>query len=225
MISVCLASFNGEKYIKEQIESILSELPNNAELIISDDGSADNTLEIIRGIKDNRIKLIQGPGKGVVKNFEYALSKANGDIIFLSDQDDIWMPGKVEKVLNVFDEKTTCVLHDAEVVDKDENILMPSFFKWRNVKHGLINNILKNSYTGCCMAIKRELLNDVFPFPEGIEMHDWWIGLNAEKNKSSVFIEDKLIKYRRHGNNTNSLEGYPLKRKIHNRLTFIKAVI
>lgn len=225
MISVCMAAYNGAKYIKEQLESILSQLPSDAELIVSDDGSKDGTLEIVKGYDDARIKIITGPGKGAVKNFEYALKAAQGDVIFLSDQDDVWLPGKLEKVMAAFDVKTECVLHDAVVVDAAGNELMPSFFAWRGVRHGLLNNIMKNSYTGCCMAVKKELLGDCLPFPEGIEMHDWWLGLNAERRHNSVFLNEKLIEYRRHGENANSLDGYGIKRKIHNRLVFIKALL
>ena len=226
MISVCMASFNGAKYIKEQIESILPQLPDDAEFIISDDGSTDSTLEIIKSINDKRIKVIAGPGKGVVKNFENALMCARGDVVFLTDQDDTWREDKLSKVLEAFEDGTTeCVLHDATVVDGEGNVIMPSFFRWRGVKHGLIHNILKNSYTGCCMAFTSVLKDAVLPFPESIEMHDWWIGLNAEKRGKALFVEDRLIAYRRHGQNTNSLDGYPLKRKIQNRITFIKALI
>ena len=225
MISVCMATYNGSKYIKEQLESILSQLPEDAELIVSDDGSKDDTLELVRGFQDARIKIITGPGKGPVKNFENALREAKGDTIFLSDQDDIWKPDKLDKVLSAYDENTECVLHDAVVTDAGWEILIPSFFAWRKVHHGLIKNIIKNSYTGCCMSFTKELAEKALPFPEGIEMHDWWLGLISEKEGTSKFIDDKLLYYRRHGENTNSLDGYGIGRKIRNRLVFIKALI
>ena len=103
--------------------------------------------------------------------------------------------------------------------------MMPSFFAWRKIHHGVLGNLMKNSYTGCCMAFTKELVNKALPFPEGIEMHDWWLGLLAERDGASKFIDDKLINYRRHGENTNSLDGYGIGRKIHNRLVFIKALI
>ena len=89
-ISVAMATYNGEKYIKKQIESILINLNKDDELIISDDGSKDKTLDIIKSIKDKRIKIISGPKQGVIKNFENALNNCTGEYIFLSDQDDIW---------------------------------------------------------------------------------------------------------------------------------------
>ena len=225
MISVCMATYNGSKYIKEQLESILSQLPEDAELIVSDDGSKDDTLDLVRNFRDTRIKIITGPGKGPVKNFENALREAKGEIIFLSDQDDVWQPDKLEKVLSAFDADTECVLHDAVVTDADGKMLMPSFFAWRKVHHGVLGNLMKNSYTGCCMTLTKELVTKALPFPEGIEMHDWWIGLLAERDGASKFIDDKLIHYRRHGENANSLDGYGIGRKIHNRLVFIKALL
>lgn len=220
-----MATYNGSKYIKEQLDSILPQLPEDAELIVSDDGSKDDTLELVRGFRDARIKIIAGPGKGPVNNFENALKEATGEIIFLSDQDDVWQPEKLEKVLSAFDDNTECVLHDAVVTDAGGETLMPSFFAWRKVRHGVFGNLMKNSYTGCCMALTKELVTKALPFPQDIEMHDWWLGLMAEKNGTAKFIEDKLINYRRHGENANSLDGYGLGRKIHNRLVFIKALI
>lgn len=97
MISVCIATYNGEKYIKEQLLSILPQLGKKDEVIISDDHSTDNTLDIVKGLNDNRIKIVMNNReKGYTSNFENALSYAIGDYIFLSDQDDIWMSNKVD---------------------------------------------------------------------------------------------------------------------------------
>ena len=96
MISVCMATFNGEKYLKEQIKSIIAQLDINDEIIISDDGSTDSTIEIINSFNDFRIKLYQNSFKNLISNFEFTLNNASGDYIFLSDQDDIWLPNKVE---------------------------------------------------------------------------------------------------------------------------------
>ena len=223
-ISVAMATYNGEKYIKKQIESILINLKENDELIISDDGSKDKTLDIIKSIKDKRIKIISGPKQGVIKNFENALNNCTGDYIFLSDQDDIWEKDKVKKVVPYL-EKYIAVVHDNETVLEDGTILFESWFKHRNSKPGLINNLIKNRYLGCCMAFKKELLDYALPFPNNIEMHDWYLGLIAEKKGKTVFINDKLIKYRRHENNTSSLKHYGLLKMIKNRLVLIKSII
>ena len=96
MISVCMATYNGEKYIRQQICSIISQIGEGDEVIISDDGSTDSTLDTIRSMADSRIRIVKGPcRRSPTLNFENALSHAQGDYIFLADQDDVWLPGKV----------------------------------------------------------------------------------------------------------------------------------
>lgn len=102
MISVCIATYNGEKYLKEQLDSIIPQLTAQDELIISDDGSKDTTMEIIKryAANDSRIKVYKGPGKGVIANFEFAINQTQGEFIFLADQDDVWLPEKVQTNLD-----------------------------------------------------------------------------------------------------------------------------
>ena len=117
MISVCMATYNGGKYIKEQLDSILPQLGKEDELVISDDGSKDNTYSIIQSYGDERIKLFYNHGKhGFVGNFENALKQCKGDYIFLSDQDDIWKVNKVSVVMEKLKDYSL-VIHDAEIVD------------------------------------------------------------------------------------------------------------
>lgn len=222
-ISIALATYNGEKYIKEQIDSILKQLNNDDEIIISDDGSNDNTINIINSFNDKRIKIYDGPRNGVKQNFANAISKCTGSYIFLSDQDDIWMDNKVEIVLNNFEkENCSCIVHDCIVFDSNSNVILEdSFYKLRNSKKGIIKNIWKNSYIGCCMAFKNEIKEYILPIPNDIEMHDQWIGIICEKYGKSIFINDKLIKYRRHENNVSELKHHPLFTMIKNRWKFI----
>lgn len=227
IISIAMATYNGEKYIKEQIDSILHQINVNDEIIISDDGSKDQTIEIIKAYKDARIKIIDGPKHGIKQNFANAIKNCRGKYIFLSDQDDIWMPNKLETILKKFEETNcTCVVHDNEVFDSEtNNIMYESFFKYRNSGHGIIKNIWKNTYIGCCMAITKEMVKYILPLPNDIEMHDQWIGILCEKHGNSVFIEDKLIRYRRHSKNASELNHHPLTKMIKNRLTFIKRIV
>lgn len=223
-ISVVVASYNGEKYIKEQIDSILNNLRKNDELIISDDGSTDRTIELIRKYEDSRIRLVKGPGNGIKKNIEYAIGLCSGEYIFLADQDDIWMADKVEKVMKVFErEKCHLVLHDAKVIkaEQKEEVLMPSFMEFRNAKAGVLKNIIKNSYIGCCMAFHADLKEVILPIPNDIEMHDQWIGiLNDLRYKDSVFLKEPLIYYRRHGENQSQMTHYGIGKMIRNRVVF-----
>ena len=223
-ISVAMATYNGEKYIKEQISSILEQLTINDELIISDDGSTDNTLSIIKEYNDNRIHLIYGPKQGVKQNFANAISNCKGKYIFLSDQDDIWLPNKLERVLQEFEEtKCSCVVHDCKVFDSETNqTLYESFYKFRNSKSGIIKNLIKNSYIGCCMTFDKSLIPHILPIPNDIEMHDQWIGIISDKYGKTNFISDKLIKYRRHGNNVSQLKRHKISKMIINRITLIR---
>ena len=218
-ISVVMATYNGEKYIEKQLESILKQLNDNDEVVISDDCSTDKTKNILKKYAANysNIKLLDGPRKGVIKNFENALKNAKGDIIFLSDQDDIWVDGKVEKILCEFSKGYDLILHDASIVDENEKVLEDSFFKHRNSKKGFLNNLIKNSYLGCCMAFNKDILKVALPFPDNIEMHDWWIGLVTEKIGNVSLLKEKFLLYRRHGNNVSSFHHHPFKKMISNR--------
>lgn len=203
-ISVALAAYKGEQYIAEQIESILSQLGENDELIVSDDFPSGKTRTVIETLssQDKRIIYIEGPGKGVIKNFENALKVCSGDVIFLSDQDDVWLPGKVEAVMNEFRNGAKLVLHDASITDADLHITAPSCFEVHGANASFKSNLIKNTFVGCCMAFTKELLEQTMPFPEGIAMHDWWIALIALKNKQkTVLLKKPLILWRRHGDN------------------------
>lgn len=224
-ISVCMASYNGAAYIREQIDSILVNLSEGDELIISDDGSKDETRDIVHEYeeKDSRVRLVDGPHAGVIANFENAIKEASGDYIYLTDQDDLWAPDKVAKVQKVFAKKENCyvVLHDTYIVDKDNNIVDESFFAMHGSKTGMLNNIIRNSYIGCCMAFRKELLDVVLPIPKNIEMHDQWIGVWGDIKGKNYMLKKPLLRYRRHGNNVSSFKHYGVMKMIRNRVVFV----
>ena len=201
MISVCIATYNGERFIREQIDSILRQLSSDDEIIVSDDGSTDDTISIINSIDHKRIRIIEGPRKhSPTQNFECAMKEAKGDYIFLADQDDVWKPNKVEvciKWLQNYD----CVVSDAEVTESNLNPLYPSLYAIMQVRQGRIyNTVWKNGYTGCCMAFRRNVLEASLPFPKNIPMHDIWIGNVAAYKYNVKFISEKLVLFRRHDN-------------------------
>lgn len=201
-ISVALAAYKGERYIAEQLNSILCQLGENDEIIVSDDFPAGKTREAVAGIHDKRIRYIEGQGKGVVRNFENALNACTGDVIFLSDQDDVWMPDKVQKVLAEIRNGADLVLHDAAVTDGSLNITDPSFFAVHGSNASFTKNLIRNSFVGCCMAFTRKVMADSLPFPNELPMHDWWIALAAmKKGYKTVLLPESLIKWRRHGDN------------------------
>jgi len=228
MISVCLTSYNGSKYIKEQIQSILNQININDELIISDDSSTDNTVEIIKSIDDKRILLFENMKfRHYTPNFEFAISKAQGDFIFLSDQDDVWLPNKVDIMLDhlrFYD----LVVSDCYIVDQNLNIINTSFYNGKYNRSGFIRNFIHNHFLGCTMAFKKKIVKIILPFPKNILSHESWIGLNAEFFFKTHFIKDKLILYRRHENNhSNTLKGSTLstKQKIKYRYYILKNIL
>lgn len=138
MNSVCMASFNGERYIKEQIDSILLQIGEDDELIISDDGSTDQTVDVICSYRDDRIKFVRNVNRhGCIGNFENALRVASGDFIFLADQDDIWLSDKYTKMCTLL-EQYDLVVSDSVVVDSNLNVIEPSFFNYFHSGMGIM---------------------------------------------------------------------------------------
>ncbi|WP_414052817.1 glycosyltransferase family 2 protein [Macrococcus animalis] len=208
MISVCMATYNGEVYIKKQLESILNQLNENDELIICDDQSSDETTKIISSINDSRIKLyVNEVNLGVVKTFEKALNYCNGDYIYLSDQDDIWYKNKVEKYQSQFNNGAVLVMANQDIIDENDTLTGQTFFDIRKTRTGFLKNLIKNTYIGCSIAFKKDLLKVILPFPSTLPMHDSWIGLNAERYGKVILIDEPLMGYRRHSNNVTQLKS------------------
>ncbi|TAE27352.1 MAG: glycosyltransferase family 2 protein [Cytophagales bacterium] len=226
-VSVCMAAYNGEQFIERQLRSILSQLAEEDEIIISDDGSTDRTLQVVSELADNRIKVVCNRHKrGPAGNFETALELATGDYIILSDQDDIWLPDKVKDISELL-ANNDLVLTDCEIIDQDGKLLHPSFFTMRGSRRGFWHNLFRNSYIGCCMAFRRAVLSYALPFPRTIFLHDWWIGLLVELRGSIVLYEKPLIKYVRHGNNFSPTggKGYGLAKRVRIRFFLLWNVI
>lgn len=203
MISVCIATYNGAEYLREQVESILSQLEEEDEIVVSDDSSTDTTIEILQSFGDRRIKIFKNPAKGFVRNFENALRQAQGDFIFLSDQDDVWLPNKVEVCMQIL-QNHIAVNHNSILVDSNKEPLGADFFSIHQSRGGFWQTLWRNSYSGCCMAFRRELLHYALPFPKNVASHDIWLGLLAEKHGQPVFHSEPLLYYRRHGGNASS---------------------
>lgn len=203
MISVCIATYNGEKYLKEQLDSILFQLDDEDEIIVSDDSSTDSTLEIVYSYQDKRIRVFPNQNfHSPIYNFENAIKHAKGDYIFLADQDDIWLPHKIDSLLPHFVENDL-VLSNATVVDASLGVVKERFYKENPLK-GFITNLSFNPYTGCMLAINKNALKYILPFPSKIAMHDIWIGLCCEMFGKVYFIDENLILYRRHGANLSA---------------------
>ncbi len=203
MFSVCLACYNGQKFIKEQIDSILLQMGPEDELIVSDDGSHDNTCAIVERYKDSRIRILHNQLRhGFVGNFENALRHAKGDYIFLSDQDDVWKTNKVIKVLEAL-KYYDLVIHDAELINGEGVSLGHTYYSTMHHHTGFMMNLWKTRWLGCCMAFRREVIDYCMPFPSKIVAHDYWIGMLGMTKFKYCFLNDVLICYRRHGGNVS----------------------
>jgi glycosyltransferase involved in cell wall biosynthesis len=209
MISVCIATYNGEKYLAQQLNSILVQLAGQDEVIISDDGSTDGTLAIIKRYRANdpRIHLIEGPKNGVIANFERAIIEAQGDFIFLADQDDVWLPTKTSEVVAFFEAHPTLdvVVSDLMIVDEALKPITASYFEYRKVRGGFFATILKSGYIGAGMCFRKRMKERILPIPSNVPMHDMWIGMLGETSKSSGFLAKPLTYYRRHDENVSEI--------------------
>ena len=220
-VDVLVATCNGEKYVKEQIESILNQTYKNIKVIVSDDRSDDSTPNILKELaeKDSRITLnLQQERLGVVGNFEFLLKQVQSNYYMLSDQDDFWLPEKIEKSVQKLEEDgSDFVFGDLEVVDQDLNTIYPSFGDFmllnRKIKKYIGTNKLNylyNCVTGCTVLGKKEFIEKILPIPTISKylIHDHWMGLMMSIYGKNSYIEEKYIKYRQHGNNqvgTNKL--------------------
>lgn len=216
MISVCMATYNGAKYIREQIDSILCQLGEDDELIISDDHSTDGTADIIKSYSDNRIKFFYNElKKGVTHNFENALLKSKGDILFLADQDDVWLPHKLDTLTKFMEQGGYDVVEcNCALVDENLKVTKECYYD-ENFKQDkpMWQNFVKNSWLGSCMAFKRKVLEASLPFPDKVAAHDLWLCLFAQIHFKCGYTGEVMQLYRRHsetvsfagGKSTNSL--------------------
>jgi len=216
MISVCMATYNGQKYIKEQIDSIIGQLTEGDELVISDDGSTDETLKIIRAYSSPKIKLVHhrknqrlakkksASFRFASSNFQNAINNSSGDIIFLADQDDVFGPVKIEKMLDRL-RTVDMVMCNYSIIDQAGNVIKKRMYDKSPIARHLINNLLYPPFLGCCMAFRRSVLKYCMPLPYACIGHDFWIGLLVTLKGSFGYIDEPLHMYRKHGNNVSPI--------------------
>ncbi|MEG3755788.1 glycosyltransferase family 2 protein [Psychromonas arctica] len=220
MIDIVLATYNGESFLEEQIQSIQNCIDYSglvSRLIIVDDGSSDNTIHLIQRCakQDHKIELhLNDSGcHGPIHNFSYGLSKTTSEYIMLSDQDDVWLPEKLtlslQSIQNLQADSTglpALVFSDKVIVDEKLNVLCSSYFELKNIPktwHHHFNQLCQqNVVSGCTTLMNRALLNKALPIPEQVYMHDWWLALVAHRCGEIHFIDQALIQYRQHSSNT-----------------------
>ncbi|WP_304544124.1 glycosyltransferase family 2 protein [Sulfurimonas microaerophilic] len=222
MIDILLATYNGEKYLSAQLDSILKQTYQDFKILIHDDGSTDNTIKIIKKYAlEHSDKLVVFDDNirkgGACQNFSYLLQKASSPYIMFCDQDDIWLENRVQMFLSSMKDTEKkygkdiplIVFSDLIVVDEKLNIISESMVESQklNPKIASFFKLLKcqNVITGCAMMINKKALEISIPIPQQALMHDWWIALNVAKYGKNIFLEDTTILYRQHSTN---LVGY-----------------
>lgn len=232
-ISVCMAVYNGEKYIKQQIDSILSQFDNNDdELIIIDDYSKDNSVEIIKSYHNSGIRLYENESNiGYIKTFEKAICLSKNSVVFLSDQDDIWVDGRLNKMYDKLQEKDIwLVCSNFKTFHKEKkNIVRFKTKLIQNSPEKFTQNILgifkgNIAYFGCTMAFRKEFKKYILPFPDYIDAHDLWIAMLGNVTGKISHLEDITLLHRIHDTNTSFVKRKWYK-KIYTRCLFLKTWI
>jgi len=216
MVAVLMSTYNGETYLQEQIDSVLSQTFSGFDLIIRDDGSTDGTREIVASFRDPRIRWIPGENLGPAKSFFALLEAAKDyDYLFFCDQDDVWFPSKMEEMLAVLREKDggpAMVFSDFCAIDGAGNTTAPSYAEQASlrVREGRISvrDLLMHPYVfGCAACINRALADLIRRPPEGIEMHDCWISLTAASLGGLYYYPRQTIAHRFHASNATGRSG------------------
>ena len=205
--SVCIPTFNGAFFIKEQLQSIIPLLNDQDEIIVLDDCSSDETLAILKTIDFPRLRLSKNKFNiGLLGSVERLLELSKGSYIILADQDDVWLPNRILEVIDLLKSGEDFVVTDAVVVDSNRKIIAKSYFDQVKICDSFFKNFYKCKILGCCIAFNRKLLASALPFPKNqLVPHDLWLYLIAKLTRAQITIHpQKCILYRRHANTTSS---------------------
>lgn len=224
MVTVLLATYNGEKYLEEQLNSLIEQTYTDFRIVIRDDGSSDNTNEIISrysSVFPDKIIVCPytEPTRSAAGNFFKLIEMYDDNYIMLCDQDDRWLPDKIEKTLSAMqtaEEKygadTPILVHtDLFVADEKLRVTANSFIKYQGLSSdntSLNRLLMQNSVTGCTTMFNRALKEKLFILPKVTAMHDWWLALIASAFGEIEFLNEPTILYRQHGNNEVGAKDY-----------------
>lgn len=217
-ISVALCTYNGERFLREQLDSFVEQSVLPYELVVCDDASTDSTFTVLEEFSRTApfpVRLFRNENNlGVVQNFSKAVYLCAGDYVALSDQDDVWLPGKLEASIEmmrqgeqVHGSDTPLLVHtDLRLVDSEKREIAPSYMRHQHLTHRDIDPLktilARNFVTGCTCLCNRALIRESHPFPEKIFMHDWWLALIAASRGKILFVPEAKILYRQHGSNS-----------------------
>lgn len=240
MIDILMATYNGEKYLRPQLDSILQQSNQEWRLIIRDDCSTDRTVQIIKEyqlLRPEQIVLLQAeqPSGSAQNNFFQLLQYSEAEYIMFADQDDVWLKNKVQLTLDKMQQleqqygnDVSLLVHtDLAVVDERLRTINPSLFAMQNMsaERKQLNNILvQNIVTGCTMMINRSLLQLITTVPQYAVMHDMWLALVAAAFGQIGFISKATMLYRQHGNNANGAKNVKTLRYLLWKLTGAKEI-
>ena len=234
-----MATYNGERYVREQLQSLYEQTERHWTLYINDDNSNDRTVDIIREFSDQHGNInlqINRPGKGALHNFMNLLQRAEADYYMFCDQDDVWLPGKVEQTLRAMEEqerktpgKPILVFTDLKVTDENLHVTSPSFWHSNRIKPKLLSSLnylgVHFLATGCTMMLNNPLKQLAFPYPDTAYLHDAWIMLKAVTQGGILCpLADAQILYRQHGSNVAGSEDLRRNYILH-RLATITTVV
>ncbi|MCL7939243.1 glycosyltransferase family 2 protein [Halomonas sp. ATCH28] len=226
LVEILLATSNGERYLVDLLESLLAQTHRPIRVLVHDDGSDDSTVSILKKysdfypdvffvIQDENVRL------GVLKNFEFLMNYSSADYIMFCDQDDVWMPEKIQEMLKTiketelnFPQKPILIHCDLEVVDNSLGCISPSFFSYQRLpRHATLpRQLIQNNVTGCAAILNRRAIELSLPMADAAVMHDWWISCCILRNDGIVqFLPEPLVKYRQHSQNAIGAKGYSLK--------------
>ena len=228
-ISIAMATFNGLPYLRRQIASILGQIDDADQFVIVDDASSDGTWEYLRALTHSAIELDRhAVNRGIRLTFEAALRACRHDIVFLSDQDDVWAPHKRATVQRAFEDRpgTAIVISDARLIDAEDRVVGASFMATRGGFRGdVASTILKNRYLGCAMVLHRDVLELALPVPSRAPMHDMWLGAMGAIQGVVIYLDQPLLDYRRHANNATRTSHSSLTQMVRWRVGFVVAIV
>lgn len=229
-VSVCVATYNGARYVEHQLRSILDELGPDDEVVVVDDASTDDTVDIVAALEDPRVRLIRGgQNAGYVRTFERAMREATGDVVFLADQDDEWVPGRRAALMSGLGDADVCA-SNLELLGSGAPLASPLTRRpWRLASRG--GRLRKEvailagtaPYYGCAMAVRRPALRYLLPFPPYLrESHDLWIATAANVRGALVHAEAVTVRRRVHGENASTSRPRGLRAALRSRLLMVR---
>ncbi len=238
-IEVVMATYNGAKFITEQIDSIMSQTYQDIILVIHDDGSSDGTHDLLMKAKrtyGNKIIIKNHPPcGGATKNFSYLLENTSEQYVMCADQDDLWYERKVENALkaikfyeSIYEESTPLLIHtDLELIDSNGRMLQQRLWKYQRLDPSWTDKfsrlLTQNVVTGCTIILNRSLLNKALPIPQEAVMHDWWFALVACAFGKVVYLSEPDIGYRQHGNNVLGAKKFDVFYVVQKALSFFNS--